>query len=199
MSKQNQDIQLISDILPAEIVLSPAWWHKHASITFDEDFFYHPARRVEAERQMEQVLYQRWGKFGLGADRDKDLPQVGAVHLAAGFLISEMLGCEVQYCADKPPQVVPAEMEQLDIDIDQAFASPAYKRFCLLTESLKKKYGYLTGDVNWAGVLNLAMDLRGERIFMDFFDKPARTGEFLLKIRDVISKFVLDIRSAHTP
>ena len=74
-------------------------------ITFDEDFFFHPAKRVEAERRMENALYRRWGRFGLGADHDKPLPVVGPVHLAAGFLLSEMLGCTVEYAADGPPLV----------------------------------------------------------------------------------------------
>ena len=93
-------------ILPVEIVLAPAWWYHHEGIAFDEDFFYHPVRRVEVERKMERVLYERWGRFGLGADRERDLPLVGAVHLAAGYLVSEMLGCRVDYLADAPPQVV---------------------------------------------------------------------------------------------
>lgn len=42
--------------LPVEIVLAPTWWQKHTGMSFDEDFFYHPARRVEAEQKMEQVL-----------------------------------------------------------------------------------------------------------------------------------------------
>jgi hypothetical protein len=84
-----------SPILPADIVLAPAWWFHNEQIAFDEDFFYHPARRVEQERKMEKALYERWGKFGLGADKDKDLPVVGAIHLAAGYLLSEMLGCKV--------------------------------------------------------------------------------------------------------
>ena len=50
-------------ILPVDIVLGPSWWNKHAGITFDEDFFYHPAKRVESERKMEHVLYERWGEW----------------------------------------------------------------------------------------------------------------------------------------
>jgi len=87
---------LENEMLPVDVVLGPAWWYHHEGISFDEDYFFHPARRVEVERKMEQVLFGRWGQFGLGADRDKDLPVVGAVHLAAGFLVSEMLGCELQ-------------------------------------------------------------------------------------------------------
>jgi hypothetical protein len=26
-------------LLPVEVVLHPSWWHAHAGITFDEDFF----------------------------------------------------------------------------------------------------------------------------------------------------------------
>src|SRR5512139_1373324 len=98
-------------LLPVEIVLSPDWWHRHAGIDFDQDFFFHPRRRVEAERIMEQVAYDRWGQFGQGGDRNRDLPLLGAVHLAAGFLLPEMLGCQVEYRADAPPQVHPKGLD----------------------------------------------------------------------------------------
>lgn len=68
-------------LLPVDIVLAPSWWYKNAAITFDESFFYHPIRRVEVEKHMERVLFERWGKFGLGQH-----------HLAACFFISKMLG-----------------------------------------------------------------------------------------------------------
>ena len=64
--------------LPAEIVLAPAWWHDREGITFDESFFFHPARRVEEERRMERALYERWGRFGLGEHRHEDRPEIGA-------------------------------------------------------------------------------------------------------------------------
>jgi hypothetical protein len=176
-------------MLAADVVLAPAWWSHNEGLTFDEDFFYDPARRVEAERRMEQTLYERWGRFGLGEDRDKDLPVVGAVHLAAGYLLSEMLGCEVEYKQDAPPQVLCAKMDNMDISADAAFESPAHKRFEQLTESLKAKYGYLTGDVNWGGILNIALDLRGEGLFVDMFDKPKEVSVFLGEIAKVIERF----------
>ena len=180
---------LNNPILPVDIVLSPSWWFKHEGITFDRDFFYHPAKRVEAERKMEKVLYERWGAFGMGADRDSDLPQIGAVHLAAGFLVSEMLGCRIEYKEDTPPNVIPAEREDLNLDIDAIFHSKAFNRFQQLTDSLKKKYGYLVGDVNWSGILNIALDLRGEMLFMDMFDKPDQVQKYLQNIGYVVEKF----------
>ena len=182
--------------IPMDIVLGPAWWYKHEGITFDEDFFFHPAKRVEAERKMEQVLHKRWGRFGLGSDYDKDLPQVGAVHLAAGFLLSEMLGCRVEYKADTPPQVIPAERTDFHLDPEDAFSSDAFHRFVRLTDSLKEKYGYLVGDVNWSGVLNLALDWRGSNLFMDFFDKGDEIREFFQKISQVVERFVVGIENS---
>jgi hypothetical protein len=177
-------------LLPVEIVLAPDWWHAHTGLCFDEDFFFHPLRRVEAERKMERVLYDRWGDYGLGKDRDRDLPLVGATHLAAGFLLSEMLGCRVEYRKDRPPTVHPAEFEQLTIDEDAAFRSDAFCRFERLTEALKIHHGYVVGDANWGGVLNLGMDLHGQMLLMDMIEQPEQVQEFFQQISRFIERFV---------
>ena len=176
-------------ILPADVVLAPAWWFHNEGATFDADFFYDPARRVEDERKMEKALYERWGAYGLGEDKDKDLPVVGAIHLAAGYLLSEMLGCKVEYKENGPPQVIPANRQDLTVSAEAAFESEAYKKFERLTESLKAKYGYLKGDVNWGGILNIALDLRRETLFMDMFDRPSDVSYFFAEIAKVIERF----------
>jgi hypothetical protein len=181
--------------LPVDIVLSPSWWYKHTGITFDEDFFYHPVRRVEVEQKKEEVLYEKWGKFGLGADRDQAKPEIGAVHLAAGFLLSEMLGCDVKYEENNPPQVIPATRENLSISTDEPFQSDAFKKFDNLVEKLLEKYGYLTGDVNWGGILNIALDLRGQDLFVDMYEDQENVHRFLSDLENVISRFVNGIQT----
>lgn len=175
--------------IPVDIVLAPEWWHKNTGITFDRDFFYHPLKRVESEQRMEKELYDRWGKYGLGTEKDTAKPEIGAVHLATGYLLSEMVGCEVRYTENHPPAVVAANRENLDIEADAAFRSKAYKDFVTLTEKLKAKYGYLTGDVNWGGVLNIAMDLRGDQIMMDLLMSPDEVQKYFNSIAEVIEKF----------
>ncbi len=175
--------------IPADIVLAPEWWFKHTGITFDRDFFFHPLKRVESEQRMEKELYERWGKYGLGAHKDNARPEIGAVHLAAGFMLSEMLGCEVKYTENHPPAVIAANKEHVKIDVEAAFNSKVYKDFLNLTESLRSKYGYLTGDVNWGGVLNIAMDLRGDQIMMDMLLTPDEVKDYFNCIASVIEKF----------
>lgn len=181
--------------MPVDIVFHPSWWHKNAGISFDETFFYDPLRRVEDEQKMEQVLYDRFGDLGLGEDHLKALPQIGAVHLASGYLLSEMLGCKVEYYEDAPPQVICAHRDTLDLEVRDAFASPAFKRLTNLIDQLKAKYGYVVGDINWGGVLNLAIDVRGEQIFTDMVMEPEKAEVFFKKIAQVIDKFVWYIQT----
>jgi hypothetical protein len=182
-----------SDPIPVDIVFHPSWWNRHAGIAFDEDFFYHPLKRVESEQKMEKVLYDRFGEFGLGSDRNKSLPQIGAVHNAAGYIISEMLGCKVEYREDSPPQVIAAGIEDLRISPSDAFKSQAFKKVQNLMDSLKKRHGYLKGDINWGGVLNVALDLSGESIFTSLFMQPGEVKKQFGEISGVIEKFVKDI------
>ena len=181
--------------LPVDIVLHPSWWHAHAGITFDKDFFYHPAKRVESERRMESVLHERFGRHGLGAEGDRDLPVIGAVHNAAGFLLSEMLGCEISYHADASPDVLPAGREQLAADRHAAFGSEAFRRYERLRDALKMRYGYVLGDINWSGVLNLALDLRGQELFLDMADEPDSVATGMREIAAVIEHFACGVQA----
>ena len=181
--------------LPADIVFHPSWWNKHTGITFDEDYFYHPVRRVEDERRMEKELYDRFGEYGLGEEKELDMPHIGAVHLAAGYLISGMLGCRIEYAANAAPQVVCAHREDFDIDEEAAFQSVYFKRLLTLIDTLKAKYGFVCGDINWGGVLNIAIDLKGENILMDMAMQPEACKNYLLKISRVVERFFTFIQS----
>lgn len=182
--------KLVNKPLPVEVVFHPSWWNKHTGITFDEDFFYHPLKRVESERRMEKELYDRFGEFGLGEDHEKDLPLIGAVHNAAGYIISEMLGCKIRYEEDQAPQVLSPSKEDFDIDVEGAMNTAPIKRLNKLIEELRARYGYVCGDINWGGVLNVALDLRGDGMLTDMMLQPEETRKYFKDIASVIEKFV---------
>ncbi len=181
------------EILPVDIVLAPEWWHKNEKITFDRDFFFHPLRRAEDEQKMEKVLYEKWGKYGLGSNRNDVRPEIGAVHLAAGFMLSEMLGCKINYSESHPPQVLSPNRDDLNLNPDDAFKSLTYKKFMEMKEKMKKTHGYLTGDVNWGGILNIAMDLRGHDILVDMMMRPGEAKSFFNQIATIIDRFTSTI------
>ncbi len=194
MEKYKYNQLLGNKMLPVDIVLAPEWWSRHEGITFDRDFYFHPARRVEDEQKMEKVLYERWGRYGLGEHHNEKRPEVGAVHLAAGYLISEMLGCRVNYLESHPPQVVAANRDDLIIKPEDAFRSPVFKDLQKLMDELKMKYNILTGDINWGGILNVAMDLRGDQIMTDFLTDPEGIRSYFSAIAGVIQTFTNGIQ-----
>jgi hypothetical protein len=184
------------ELLPVELVFSPQWWNKQTGMTFDRDFFFHPARRVEDERKMEQYLYEKWGRYGLGRDHGAERPEAGAVHLAAGYLLSEMAGCKIDYREAAPPDINCLFMDKLDTSpIEKAFESSAFKAFYKMRENLKTKYGYVTGDVNWSGILNLALDLRGQEFFIDLLENQEESRQFISKLAGMIEQFTDDMQS----
>lgn len=187
--------KLTTTPLPVDVVFHPSWWNKHTGITFDKDFFYDPRRRVADEQLMEKTLYERFGRWGLGAHHAEERPEIGAVHLAAGYLLSEMLGCQIEYGENTPPQVICAHREELTIDEEAPFKSEAFKRLQTLIEALKAKYGYVTGDINWGGVLNLAMDLKGETILMDMMLDPEGVKAYFAQIGRIVERFFSYIQS----
>ena len=174
---------------PVDMVLAPEWWHSTTGISFDEDFFYHPSKRIEVEQQMEKILYNRWGNYGIGNNASEPRPELGAVHLAAGFLLSELLGCTVEYSAAHPPQVVPLGMDKLNIPVKSIFDHPRFQQFEKMADALYASFGYVTGDINWGGVLNIALDLRGENIFLDAMDNPDRVDIFFSSLAKAIEDF----------
>lgn len=182
-------------LLPVDVVLAPEWWHRHAGICFDRDFFFHPVRRVEDEQKMERVLHEKWGQFGLGSRKDEVRPEVGPVHLAAGYLVSQMLGCEVKYQEDHPPQVVPQKADELMVEPAGAFASPVFRDFQNLVDTLQGRYGRVCGDINWSGVLNVALDLRGQDVFLDMYARPEEVQEGFHRIAEVIERLATGIQS----
>lgn len=161
--------------LPVELVFHPSWWNKHYGITFDEAFFLDPVKRVESERRMSAALHERFGDLGLGEARDTLRPVVGPIHLAAGFLSSAVLGCKVRYCDNASPEVISANLtddQVRSLEVPCLEENPAFRRLISLMDALEERFGFLEGDVNWEGVQNVALNVRGTQLFADYYENP---------------------------
>jgi len=176
--------------LPVEIVFHPNWWFKNYGITFNKDFFYNPHTRVESDRLMRQYLNERFPDLGLGEQNAKPRPVIGGVLLAAGYIISGILGCEIRYFDDKPPEVIPAELtdEQIEkLETPNILETPIMQDLVRLLDELEKDFGYVEGDINWEGVQNVALNLRGHQLFIDYYMKP----DLCRKLCDTVSQTII--------
>ncbi len=168
--------------LPVEIVFHPSWWNRHYSLTFDEAFFFDPIKRVASERAMRSALHQRFGDLGLGEADSPPRPVVGPVHLAAGFLPSAVLGCSIRFYDGASPEVIPANLtdeQVLALDAPDLETHPAFGKLIALMDALETQYGPLEGDVNWEGVQNVALNLRGPQLFLDYYENPVLARRLL--------------------
>lgn len=161
--------------IPYDISFLPSWWNKHTGVNFNLDFHYNADYRIESDVVMRKCLYEKFGDFGLGERRPKPRPIIGSPLILAGFILSELLGCEVKYYDADSPQVVCAELSDTDIKklrVPDLKKVHPFNKIVKQVEYVERKFGYVEGDINLQGVQNLALDLRGPKLFMDYYNKP---------------------------
>ncbi|HEX9114505.1 MAG TPA: hypothetical protein VGA61_00430 [Anaerolineae bacterium] len=183
--------------LPVEVVFHPSWWHRHFGLSFDEGFFFDPVRRVADEQRMRAALHTRFGDLGLGEADPASRPVIGPVHLAAGFLSSAVLGCRVRYFEDASPEVLPANLtdeQVMALEVPDLQTNPTFRRLVDLMDALEGQYGCLEGDVNWEGVQNVALSLRGQQLFVDYFENPVLARRLLDVVAQTLSAMTAYVR-----
>ena len=179
---------------PVDVIFHPDWWHSHYKLDFREPFHFDPAVRVESERLMRQALFDRFGDLGLGEANARPRPVVGPVHLAIGFVVQAMLGCEVRFAANAAPWVLCAELsdEQVwSLRVPELECAPVMRQTIALMDALEAEFGYLEGDIPWDGVQNVALDLRGQQLFLDYYDNP----DLVRHLFDVVARTIYLVAS----
>ncbi len=156
-----------------DVTFHPSWWHRNVGIDFDERFFFDAPWRIEADRAMRRALFDRFGEFGMGEKDPAPRPILFSDLIASGFLYSQLLGCEVKFAPDDAPQVCCAEL-----DDDQAASltapnldeSPLWQKVAGQIDYLEKRFGGVESAINLQGIQNIALDLRGQQLFIDYYD-----------------------------
>jgi hypothetical protein len=146
---------------------------------------------------MRQALTDRFPELLFGND-EESRPMIGGTLLAAGFIISEILGCEIRYYESASPEVIPAELTETQIEQLSnlnIFDTPVMQDFSRLVATFKKRYGYVEGDINWEGVQNVALNLRGPQLFIDYLQNPDMAEMLLETVTNVIVQFLDFLRS----
>jgi methanogenic corrinoid protein MtbC1/uroporphyrinogen-III decarboxylase len=149
----------------------PDWFNKHYGISFGKEYYFDPEVRIQARMKMEKCLFERFGDVGLGNPEPEPKPLItfGMVMLPSIF------GCEIIYKDAALPWAMPLNLSEDDImklEVPDIFNSHPMTDMIRQIEHLKGKYGTVVGDINTTGVQNLALKLRGDRLYYDFYEKP---------------------------
>jgi len=184
--------------LPLELVFNPNWWNKTAGISFDRGFYLDPQRRIDDDLTMRRVLYQRFGRIGLGEPDPQPRPVIGSPFVAGGFVIPALLGAEILFSPDAAPQPRPVHMtvEQIDqLEKPDFHSLWPMNELIAQMDALEAEWGYVIGDVNTDGLLNAAYHLYGVELYTDFYSAPQRLYRLLNLIADLIVDVADYVRS----
>ena len=158
-----------------DVTFHPSWWHRYAGVDFDELFFFDAEVRTEADIRMRRTLWEHFGEYGLGEEHPEARPILLSDLIACGFLYSQLLGCEVVFKKDDAPQVMCAHLSDEQVralkapDLDE---HPLWRKVRRQIDYYLKDFGRVESAINLMGIQNIALDLRGEELFFDYYDEP---------------------------
>ncbi len=166
--------------IPLGVGFYPDWFYRHYGISFGKEYYFDPETRVEARMEIDRRLYDRFGDVGLGDPDPKPKPLItfGMVMLPAIF------GCEIVLKDDALPWAMPlnlSEDEVMNLEVPDLFNSYPMTNVIKQIDYLKDKYGKVVGDINVTGVQNLALKIRGDQLYYDYYENP-KLCHHILKI-----------------
>ena len=158
--------------IPLGVGFYPDWFHKHYGISFGKEYYFDPEKRVKTRMEIARRLHERFGDVGLGNPDPKPVPLItfGMVMLPAIF------GCDIVYKDEALPWAMPlnlSEKEIMKLEVPDILHSPPMTDMIDQIDYLQNKYGHVVGDINTTGVQNLALKIRGDQLYVDFFENPA--------------------------
>ena len=189
---------MIKDHIPLGVGFYPDWFNKHYDISFGREYYFDPEVRIKTRMEIEKRLYERFGDVGLGNPDPQPKPMItfGMVMLPAVF------GCEIIFKDAALPWAMPlnlSEDEIMKLEVPDIFNSYPMKEMIQQIEYLKDKYGEVVGDINTTGVQNLALKIRGDQLYFDFYENP-ELCRHLLKIctQSIIELFEFNHKTTGT-
>ncbi len=161
--------------MQCDVTFHPTWWHRRAGISFDQRFHFDWRHRVETDREMRRTLHRAFSAFGLGESDPAPRPVLWTDMLAAGFLFSAMAGCDVRFSETAPPEAVCAHLDNAAVErlsLEDALRTHWWVDLLGQASELEAAFGHVVPCMNLMGVQNVALDLRGQELFIDYIDNP---------------------------
>lgn len=153
----------------------PNWWYRGYGIAFDESFYFDRATRIANEQRMNQVLAERFGEMGLGETSPGPHPIIGSQHVAGGFVMPALMGCEIEFAPHLAPTPLSRNLtdeEVMSLTVPPLDETWPMNKLLRDMDELEREFGFVEGDFDLDGVLNLAIHLRGQQLFVDMMENP---------------------------
>lgn len=165
--------------VPVHVVFSPSWWFRHYEIAFTEDFYLDPSRRIDNDVRMRRALRER---FGIGSADSEPRPVIGSLNIAGGFVMPALFGNTLRFNEDQAawPEVRERSREEiLSLTVPDLASTWPMSVLIPQMEELQSRFGHVCGDLNTGGLLNNAVELRGNQFYIDLVEDPELVDHLL--------------------
>lgn len=168
----------------------PGWYYKRCRVDFSERWHKDPYYRFQSLKVMKKELCKTFPMIDYWReDFNDDLATISGCYGA--YVIPLAFGFPLIYQKDRWPEINPKKPKLSDQEIDKLnpdkiINGPFVEELFGQMDIIEKKWGRIYGYLNWQGVLNNAFHLRGEQIFMDFYDKPDLAKHLFQVITEVM-------------
>ena len=192
--------------LRVSLGFTPNWYHQRLGIDFTEKWHLDPEYRYETLVAMKEHLHGAFPGvpyFTPVYREDGVEPACATISGVHGIMVIPMLyGLVPVYRADSWPDArggmhIPKDdLVLLDSDVvteDGVRRHPGMRQLLEQMDLIEHRWGSIHGYLNYQGILNVATKVRGQEIFMDFYDDPAFVHRFFRHIArtiEVTSKMV---------
>lgn len=175
--------------------LMPAFYHKHAGVTYGEAFYFDPAYRAGVERVEGRVQYDLWGRHGVGSSDPQPLPTLS---IQPVDLILRTQGATWRFPDDATLESVGepwaalsvAEIEALDPraaahhPVIDAILAQYHELQCLYGDRADL-FGLKSGMMGIHTPYTTAHQLRGQGLFVEMLADPAGARVIFDKVWDI--------------
>ena len=165
--------------LRVSLGFTPRWYNKRLGIDFSKQWHLDPVYRYESLLKMKTHLQEAFVmvpnfKVDLQKGIEQSCATISGVHGA--MLISLIYGLEVVYNPDNWPSANPEKpFSREKIEKLEPFdlrSNAIVTQLLGQMDAIEKNWGQIHGYLNYQGVLNNALRIRGNEIFMDMIDEP---------------------------
>jgi hypothetical protein len=181
--------------VPGSVIFNPNWWFRNYGISFGREFYLDAGTRISNDVRMRRALYDR---FGLGAPYPESRPVIGSRHVAGGFVVPALLGAEIRFARDQAPWPVPRNLGREEaLALRKPPVAETWPMSALLADMdlLERRFGRVIGDLNTDGVLNTALVLRGQELFLDMLEAPEAADHLFRLVAETQAEVACLIRS----
>lgn len=177
--------------LRVSLGFTPRWYHDRLGVDFSERWHTNPDYRYETLVEMKEYLHKHFPSIPYFTPEYKDgmEPTCATISGVYGILLISMIyGVQPFYALDAWPDAGSVlspddliNLKPLDLDSNETI-----RQLMDQMDRIERRWGAIHGYLNYQGIINIALKLRGSGLFMDMIDDPEIIRSFFAHIAAAI-------------